>query len=454
MSFARIKVLCGTAVYIAAFLWAYIEILATVYGYEGFRYNSDPVLAAKACSLSLAPAFWIPTRFGRPSQVVYWILYLFVVVPTMVVTVYSYRGTSTEALFSCFTILGAFGLLSLIYKVPLSSLPRLRLQQQQFWIGVIILSVLFYAVIFASFGVHFGFTSLSEVYTLRSQYKRTLSSLPSLVEYAVDWQSYVLNPMLIALGLISRRKAAVVVGVVGQILIYQITGFRTVLFSATFLFVLFITLRSSTRFATRLLFTWAAAIALSTVLYLRAGSLLLCGLVVQRLTGLPGLLTGFYFLFFSSHPKMLLSHSIFKHFIQSPYGMEPPLLIGTTYFPGSGTYANANLWADAFANFGYVGVFAFTGLLALVLWMYDSITVDHDLRFAALVLGIPAIALANAGLLTSLLTHGIGFAILVVYSTPIRVQMRHQPLSRFGSGNSVVLKTPKYLQMRVPPQWQ
>src|SRR6185437_3705188 len=115
---------------------------------------------------------------------------------------------------------------------------------------------------------------------------------------------------------------------------------------------------------------------------------------------------------------MMLSHSIFKGIVGNPYESVPPLIIGNVYFRGSGTDANANFWADAFANFGIVGVFAFTALLGMVLWFYDSITLDIDLRLAALMLAMPAVSLANGGLLTCLLMHGLGFACLLMYYLP------------------------------------
>src|SRR5262249_51267030 len=119
--------------------------------------------------------------------------------------------------------------------------------------------------------------------------------------------------------------------------------------------------------------------------------------------------------------KMLLSHSILGSLFDNPYGSQPPIIIGNLYFPSWGTYANANFWADGFANFGIWGVFTFTAVLGGVFWLYDSITIDLDLRLAALMLVMPAISLSNGGLLTCLLTHGLGFACLVMYYLPNQI---------------------------------
>ena len=85
---------------------------------------------------------------------------------------------------------------------------------------------------------------------------------------------------------------------------------------------------------------------------------------------------------------------------------------------GKSNDANANIWADAYANFGYAGILCFTLLLAILLWLYDSMAVNRDMRLAALAIGLPAFALANGGLLTSLLTNGIVLAMLLMYLMP------------------------------------
>jgi hypothetical protein len=133
---------------------------------------------------------------------------------------------------------------------------------------------------------------------------------------------------------------------------------------------------------------------------------------------LPALLTGEYFEFFSRNPKALLGHSILKPFVNYPYDLDISNLIGRAYFGSAQTSANANIWADAFGNFGLMGVVGFTFILALVLWLFDSRARGMDRRVVTLMLGIPAFSLANAGLLTCLLTHGIFFALLIVFVMP------------------------------------
>jgi hypothetical protein len=439
MSSQRLKVVLGAAAYVASFHWAYQAVLVPVYAYQGFRYRNMPEVVALSLIVALIPALWLPSRLNRPSQLVYWLLYLLVVVPVSIVTVHSDPGRLEGEIRTALTILIAFAALGVFYVLPLRSLPHYRLQRNQSWTVLLVLVAASYTAILLTYRLHLKLPSLSDVYLVRSQYKEMTDSSGALASYAVDWQALVLNPMLIVLGLISQRKLPVVTGILGQLLIYSFTGFRTVLFSSIFLGLLLVLLRSRKGFGLRISITWAAAVLSSAALYLWSGSLVLVGLILERLTGLPGLLTGFYFSFFSVHPQMMLSHSIFRHFTQNPYSVEPPVLIGQVYFPGRSTYANANVWADAYANFGIWGVFAFTIVLGLIFWFYDSITVESDFRFAALVLAIPAISLANAGLLTCLLTHGLGLACALMYyfsNTMHGTQSRtYAPIRRFRSGS-------------------
>jgi hypothetical protein len=421
-SSARIKIVLGAVAYIAVFQWSYATILTRTYAYEGFKYRGDTASISATWLLALVPSFWMPSSLKRPSQLAYWFFYLVVVIPVSVVTIHCYPGDVQSGIFTAVWVVSAFAVLGLIYAVPIAAIPHYRLQPLELWVAVVLLSTLSYGLIFATFGLRFHFASLSEIYSIRAEYKTLVESSSTYMLYAVDWQAIVLNPLLIILGLISRRKLVTAMGAIGQLSIYSFTGYRTVLFSTSLLLLLLFLCRSQARFGVRMLIASTVTVAGAAALYLWFGSLFLSSLIIERLIGLPGLLTAYYFSFFSHHPKMMLSHSVLGSVFDNPYGLEPPIIIGRMYFPGSGAHANANFWADAFANFGIWGVFAFTAILGVVFWLYDSITLDTDLRVAALVLVMPAISLANSGLLTCLLTHGLGLACLVMYYLPKQIQ--------------------------------
>ena len=214
------------------------------------------------------------------------------------------------------------------------------------------------------FGFHFHYVSFEDTYSVCAQFQDTLAQDPALVANAIGWQAWVINPLVMAVGLRSHCLSWVLVGAGGQFAIYSITAFRSMLFSAGLLLFLLWASRSPKAFGTRLSLLWTAIFAGTGAALSYGYGLMAEALVGVRMTALPGLLTGYYYEFFSVHPQAHLGHSILKALTDYPYAVEPPYLIGALYFRSASNDANANLWADAYANFGYAGIICFTLLLA------------------------------------------------------------------------------------------
>jgi hypothetical protein len=361
----------------------------------------------------------MPITLRRPSQVIYWLLYLLVFVPASTIPFLSLYIDSGRLLLFEASLFVAFASLSIVHKIPLLRLPRLRTSALSFWMVVALLSVSFYVYIVSVFGLRFNIVALTAAYDLRSEYKATLGTEGSLVQYALGWQSYTLNPLLIAYGLTNKRPILLLGGVSGQLMIFSITGFKSVFFSGVLIFALWVALQArGRRFGLYTVYGALGLVLISTLMDLLGRSSFISSLFVRRLIHTPGLLTGYYFEFFSNNPKAFLGHSILSRFVEYAYDTPPALMIASVYFRSPDVSANANVWADAFANFGYLGLFGFTVLLGLVLWAFDSVAKGRDYKLTCLMAGVPAFTLCNSALLTSLLTHGIGLALLLVYLMP------------------------------------
>lgn len=423
--------------YVATFVLAYKWVIVPVWGYEGFQYRAAPARAAGAWVLAALPSLWVPITLKRPSQVMYWMLYLLVLVPACIVPIYALEDQSSGPLLLAVCLAAMFALTGIVYHLPLLPVPRLHLKSYEFGVILVLLSIAFNALLVSGFGFRFHYVSFQDIYSVRAQFQNTLDQTSPLVAYAIGWQAWVINPFVLAMGLRSRRISWVLAGAVGQFAIYSITGFRAMFFSACLLLYLLWAMRSAKAFGTRLASTWTAIFASACALQFFGYSLIPAALVGMRMTALPGLLTGYYFEFFSSHPKALLAHSILKSVFHYPYAVQPPYLIGYLYFHSASNDANANLWADAYANFGYAGIVCFTLLLAVVMWLYDSVAAGRDKRLAALVIGLPAFALANGGLLTTLLTNGIGLVMLLVYLMPPTIYRNDRSSSLLAHSASV-----------------
>jgi hypothetical protein len=151
------------------------------------------------------------------------------------------------------------------------------------------------------------------------------------------------------------------------------------------------------------------------------GSTLAGGLVLalaRRVFATPGQVGWYYFEYFSEHPLYQLRHSFLGWLGSNPYGVPPPEAIGSVYFPGTGTNANANFWADAFANFGVPGIVGFTLVLGLVLWVADGLGRGRDLRVVGPLLAIAGLNVSEGALFTTILTQGLALTLLLVALMP------------------------------------
>src|SRR6187455_225261 len=89
VSKARILLLVGSAGYVAAFQWMYITWLSPTFDYWGFTYEPPPVPGLiLSCVMSVLPGLWLPLNLTRPSQLITWVLFITVLVPSMFVPWY------------------------------------------------------------------------------------------------------------------------------------------------------------------------------------------------------------------------------------------------------------------------------------------------------------------------------------------------------------------------------
>ena len=413
-------VILGAIIYLALLNWIYITNISPTYDYFSYTYTPPPLqYSIISWALAIIPSFWMPIRLKRPSQVVYWLLYVMAYIPSCLIPFFTVKLDPFQVLQLVMLVFISFAALGSIYLLPLLPVLRIRIPPLVFWPVLFAVSAGFYAYIIRLYGFHINFVSFLDVYDLRSQYRESFSE-SSLVDYFVNWLANAINPFLIAQGFMRRNLILVAIGGVGQFILYSTTGYKSVFFSLLLIALLYIFLRITTRrFGNLMLWSFAGFVLLTALASNLLHSAFVAFLLVGRPIITPGLLTGHYFEFFSLNPQVLLAHSIFKSFFAYPYPVNPPFLIGNEYFNDPNTQANANIWADAYANFGYVGVVVFSFILAGILWLVDSVARNRDLRFAALMMAMPGFTLANGALFTTILTHGLGFTILLLYTYPV-----------------------------------
>lgn len=413
----RFLFIVGVVVYMIALHISYVQFISPAFAYMKFTYQ--PVSLAHmfvSWIIVVAPSFWMPVSFGRPSHFVYWLLYICVVIPIGMVPMYVASENLDQVLIFVFSVTLSHSVLALIYKVPLLHITRTKARNFQVIAGLLTLTVVVFALIVHTYGLQTRWVSLWDVYDVRADHT---SKTTRWMAYLVSWQANVVNILLMAYGLVKKKWMLLLLGVFGQLYLYTTAAYKSILYSVVLVVAILLLTKVRWRnMAVTMVWVALAVIVTACAVDIMTESILASALITRRIFVVPGLLGWFYFDFFSHNPKLMLSHSVLSPLVSYPYTYTPASTIGLHYFGSSEASANAGVWADAFANFGYIGIIIFTFALGMVMWIYDSLANRVDWRLAVVMLGVPAFTLTNSSLLTTLLTHGLGVVMIALYFVP------------------------------------
>ena len=414
----------GIVTFVGSFQQVYLKWLYPFFGYYGFE-NSYPKVGylVLAWGLSVVPAVWMPIRLKRPSQLIYWLLYLTVFIPSMFVPLYVGLQDATEVATLMATLFAGFAITGVSYYLPLLRFHPPSISSRAYKrlaIGVVAGLVLWVCVVFRG---NFRIVSFADVYDLRLAADDIMEG--SSVHYAVMWLSAVIGPFLMAGGIVRKRVSMFLAGVLIQVFVYSTMGAKSVIVSIVVVPVLAFILRDKgASFGLKV--SWSCAL-LTLILYLGrsfGGSeslfFWLFSLVFMRTFGITGLNTAWYHDFFLRNPQTYYSHiKGVSWFVIYPYNNPLGIEVGTFYSGDPTLDANAHFWAtDGLAAWGLLGILVVSVVCTLVFWVLDSTAKGHDLTLTALMVSFVAMNLANISLFTSLLSGGLGFLILFLYFAP------------------------------------
>ncbi len=420
----RVLLFAFLALYIQLYSWLYIKWLAPTFSYMGMTYHEPrSTLFALAWVFSLLPAIWLPLTLRRPSQIPFWLLYLLVYIPSLFSPQYMslQSGQDLSTLIWCF--FAGFLIISIGYAVPPIRLRQTILSPRFFWVVILVLAVVLDAWVLAVYHSKMRLVGFYDVYDLRSEASET--SAGSGVGYAVMLLSSVINPLLMAYGLVSRRKSFVLLGFLNQLLLYSAEGSKAVFLSVFVLIGLyFMTGKTGRMFGLRLVTALTGILVglaiLANIKDLNPVVTFAMSLVFMRTFANGGYMTGAYANFFHTHPLTFLSsvHGIDK-LIDYPYPTPLGLLLGNYEMGNPELDLNAHFWAsDGIAGFGPIGVILISVMCAIVFWILDSCAARHDVVLASLMVAFVTLNLLNVSLFTTIVSGGLGLVAALMVLMP------------------------------------
>lgn len=256
--------------------------------------------------------------------------------------------------------------------------------------------------------LNFNVFLLQEIYDVRFEAREKSTFLTS---YFYSWLSRVLIPVMVVYGIKKRDLVLLALGVI-IILYLFLTAARKSVYFSLFLVFFFYYIKG---FERKLLYFTILLICLLLLgSYFNAiGADKLCLLVTSiisfRFLFVPIEVSVNYFEFFEGNP-MYWSYSFFNPFVDYPYELTPPHLIGLVYYNFAEMSANTGIIADGFMNMGLMGV------LVNSLLFGGTVVFISRMKLSASYFGVFFVfftAAQNSSMLTILLTHGLFVFIIV-----------------------------------------
>ncbi|KIL76486.1 WblL protein [Bacillus badius] len=393
--------------------YSYTAIIHPIFAYEGFiLYESFPKMFESyiLASIIFLTAISLLEHKKAPSKIV---IYLMIVLLYIPLTALFWLQNQPRPFIYAITV----SLLMIMLIVSLFS--KIRLVQLEegrsvtfFIIGG--MSLIVYGLLIAQGGLGRINLNLMEIYQVREAYASTNNQV---LAYLLPWQAHVINMLVIAVAMYKRKYKLAGLFIVLQVFLFSMTNFKSFLFAPLVLigFQLF----EKTKLKDNLLFviSFGSSLLLSICLlvYHFFGSFYLASIFVRRLFFVPSNLHYVYYHFFEPIEKYKLSHSFLSFINDNIYQMTPVQLVALAYYNKENFAPNVGFFGDAYLNFGVLGILGFSLLLGLLLKLIDTASVSLPPFLAMSILVIPSMSLINAAFFTSLLTHGILFAILMLW---------------------------------------
>jgi oligosaccharide repeat unit polymerase len=392
--------------------YAYSTYIVENWGYYGFSLAPDTVKLVEACAMLTIIVLMLPSKPKKPSD---FLVHLHTVLPLLPMLVL-YGFASRDRTYVYFVFF-SFCILILLRGIPINFSQKSLFRIQTIMTLSLALSFLFILAIIALGGMKYLNFNIFDVY----QYRRKASAnLPSIFGYISPAISKVLLPFALLLAVRQRQYLMGVLAIIGSIMMYGLTGHKGPLFYPFFvLFLYYFSARP--KMIIYLLLGYLSSIGIATVVSMFAsGASIIPNLVLRRVLFVPANANFGYHDFFSTHPHTYLANSkVTFGLIEYPYDLPPPMVVGKYFWGGDDVSANTGWIGTGFMHFDYFGLLLFGAVLAMILRVIDSLAERQDKSLVAALITVPCFSLFNStDLLTALLTHGLAFALLILWVMP------------------------------------
>ena len=402
------------------FIWTYqyihINYLCEVWSY--MRYFKNELDFSQVFLTYIVALFPIYFYSGLKQISSYFSIIIYIMCYVPIVVTLSYNNTDelgyNTVLLHQVVLAFSMSFFFLVDKIKTIKSKRLILNIPIFWFHVFTILTTLYLVY--KFSGNMRFVGFEDIYDLRSENSQFSDPIS---QYLTMWATYLIYPIYFSLGLVKRQKMYLLIGILGHIMIYMISGAKASILMPVIIFLIYIVVTK----IKYLSFSQSLAFFVSSLSLLLfkvdVDSLFLFrSIFLMRTLSMPGYLFSNYLSFFSNHPYTQYSHiGIVNSFTNSyPYG-DIPIGVVIGDYDMTNANANANFWAtDGVAAYGLMGIVIITITMIVFFIVVNNLLKDKKTIFSYLVFTGTILSLLNVSFFTTLLSSGLLLLVLFVYA--------------------------------------
>ena len=348
----------------------------------------------------LVLSFFIPIDNKKPSSVILNILFLLCFIPTLIyfpkevenesISIFSY----SLYMMTCFFIL----LFSSRIKIDIK---KIDIKPYQTELIIISIAIMFIFLIISTHGLKLEAPSITDVYSVRTEYKENASSLSG---YAVILGGYIVSPLVILLYLNSKRKLmlfGVPIVLFLTYIIFSSSGIKSIALSIFVIVGFYYLFKYVLKFGYYLLIFINVFIFINYLIYtfITNDNIIYIHWLRRVVTtsGSTGAKFFDYFVILDNTPTA-----------------KAPSLIANYYFSTNGS-ANTGFFLEGVGRFGLYGLLINTVLLSLFLILLNAISKKIDKNLLACLLVMVSYAMCNSSFLTVIISYGLFLLTIISY---------------------------------------
>lgn len=388
---------------------SYVLFVSQVFEYQGYTLNYKPEAYALSWGVYVLSFYFISKTLIRVSDYFFILAVLAFMAPLS-----SYYGLSDKPFFPILMCTISLWVVYFFSRTRLLKTPYIPLLKDGRYMALVLAGsgvlylILWYFLSGAAFNLNF---SLAKVYDYRVENAK-LSDVGFLA-YLNSWTYQVFTIFLLSYFLHKRKLVPAVFIVFIQVFFFSVSAHKSILFYPFMIIgIWFYFKRFNGLSIVPILFSGVVGGAL--LCYLVWDEVFFGSLFIRRVFYVPSWLTYGYFDFFYDNPHLYWSNSILSSYFSYPYSERITILIGQHL--GSEGSGNNGFISSGYAHAGILGIIIYSVIFGVVLRFIDSTSLNRVPVWLSLCLTVVPLrsALLSSDLLTTLLTHGLLAAVILL----------------------------------------